>query len=147
MKKHLLQREQFCALLFCSVSFLTFYGRNCQAGRLAKRLSHRRSVIHSIFPIVFLRNPRHGERRPIPRSFVKWSSPVASGSGPPPSRPSPFLLKQLASCALRKLLTALLCCSGAFTNLTFMDSKWHIRWHCAAKTRFIIVYFCSFSDE
>src|SRR5260221_14773283 len=37
--------------------------------RLAKRLSHRRSVIHSIFPIVFLWNPRHGERRPIPRSF------------------------------------------------------------------------------
>jgi hypothetical protein len=27
MKKHLLLREQFCALLFCFVSFLTFYGR------------------------------------------------------------------------------------------------------------------------
>src|SRR5260370_32862635 len=36
MKKHLLQREQFCALLFCFVSFLTFYGRNCQAGEAAQ---------------------------------------------------------------------------------------------------------------
>jgi len=36
MKKHFLQREQFCALLFCFVSFLTFYGRNCQAGEAAQ---------------------------------------------------------------------------------------------------------------
>src|SRR5260221_12548808 len=36
MKNHFLQREQFCALLFCFVSFLTFYGRNCQAGEAAQ---------------------------------------------------------------------------------------------------------------
>src|SRR5260221_9919758 len=36
MKKHLRQREQFCALLFCFVGFLTFYGRNCQPGEAAQ---------------------------------------------------------------------------------------------------------------
>jgi hypothetical protein len=36
MKKHLLQRERFCALLFCFVGFFTFYGRNCQAGKAAQ---------------------------------------------------------------------------------------------------------------
>src|SRR6266403_6297611 len=143
MKKHLLQREQFCALLFCSSASLRFMGA---IARLAKRLSHRRSVIHSIFPIVFLWNPvtARGGRSHDPSST--GAVPSLPDQGPPPSRPSPFLLKQLASFALRKLLTALLSCSGTFTNLTFMDSKWHVRWHCAAKTRFIIVYFCWFSD-
>lgn len=36
MKKHLLQREQFCALLFCFVGFLTFYGCSCRAGEAAQ---------------------------------------------------------------------------------------------------------------
>ena len=57
------------------------------------------------------------------RTTSTGAIPSLPDQGPPPSRPSAFLLKQLASFALRKLLTALLPCSGAFTNLTFMDSK------------------------
>jgi len=78
MKKHLLQREQFCALLFCFVSFLTFYGRNCQAGEAAQPSTFCNPLN---LPYRFSLESRHGERRPIPRSFVNWSSPVASGSG------------------------------------------------------------------
>src|SRR5258705_13914207 len=69
MKKHLLQREQFCALLFCFVSFLT---EAAQPSTFCNPLN---------LPYRFSLESRHGERRPIPRSFVNWSSPVASGSG------------------------------------------------------------------
>jgi len=61
MKKHLFQREQFCALLFCFVGFLTFYGYNYQAGEAAQ-LSTFCNPLN--LPYRFLWNPCHGERRP-----------------------------------------------------------------------------------
>jgi xylan 1,4-beta-xylosidase len=131
MKKHLRRREQCCALLFCFVGFLTFYGRNCQAGEAAQ-LSTFCNPLN--LPYRFsLESP--SRREAADPTIVRWNNEYwlfASKSGGywHSADFAHWTFVVPSGLPVENYAPDVEVING---RMYFTASKWHGRWHCAAR--------------